>query len=77
MTLTTLSTITSIIHVFIKKFDKEMDNTGKFRELNCKDETINHPNIYYFVYSGARKVFHKIMQHIFFKAWFPSWFNIR
>ena len=30
---------------------------------NWKDETINNSNIYYLIYSGARKVFRKIMQH--------------
>ena len=32
---------------------------------------------YYFIYSGARKLFHKITQHMFFKACFPIWFNMR
>ena len=38
---------------------------------NCKDRTINLSNIYlilfYILYFSVRKVFHKIMQHKFFK----------
>ena len=29
------------------------------------------------IYFGTRKVFPKSMQHMFFKDWFPVWFNMR
>ena len=33
---------------------------------NCKDQAINNSNICYLIYYGARKVFHKIVQQMFF-----------
>ena len=33
--------------------------------------------IYYLIRSGVRKPFCKIMQHIYHKAWFSLWFNMR
>ena len=45
---------------------------------NCKDETVNHANIYLLLsYFGARKVFRRIMEHMFIKVWFPLSFNMR
>ena len=39
--------------------------------------SVPEPFIYYLIYSGARKASGKIMQHMFFKAWFLLWFNMR
>ena len=50
---TLLSTISSINYFFIEQ--KKI--------TNCKDEVINLSNIYYLIYSGARRVFRKITQH--------------
>ena len=64
---TFLSTITSIIHVFIQqKFCINYFLWGRKYQTAKTRQLITQTFIYYLIYSGPRKVFHKIMQRMFF-----------
>ena len=51
----------SPLSLFLKHFCQQFPASSI--SFYWKDKTINHSNIYYVICCGARKAFHKIMQH--------------
>ena len=73
-----LSTIISIILIFL--WSKSFVNIIFYRAENKKlqrQDNLLLKILFTMSYSGTRKVFCKIMQHMFFKVWFPLLFNMR
>ena len=55
--------IFTIIHFFIEQRFCKYYFFMDMKINNWKDAKINHANIYYLIYCGAKEAFGKIMQH--------------
>ena len=68
--------ISNIIHfLLIQTFCEHLFYGAKNNKLQRQG---NHSNIFSIInLSDIRKVFNKIMQHMFYIAWFLLWFNMR